>query len=297
MENILSDINYKIITNDFVKSCFKPRPIDANKGSNGHQLNICGSYLMPGAAVICAKSALKSGVGLLKTAFPKSIYGVMTSHLIEPIFSPMEENEFGTFSCNSIDVIINELEWANSVAIGCGLGVNEDTKLLVSSLIKNSEAPVVLDADGINLITGNIDILKSSKAPIVLTPHPREMSRIIGKDIGFVQSNRIKCAKEFAKKFNCILVLKGAGTVVTNGKEIFVNTTGNPGMAMGGTGDMLTGMIASFIAQGINPFDSAKCAVYIHGICGDICKEKISERGMGVPDMINELGVLMSKFE
>lgn len=286
-----------LITEEFVKSCFKPRPIDANKGTNGHQLNICGNYLMPGAAVICAKAALKSGVGLLKAFFPKSIYGVMTSHLIEPLFAPMDENELGTFSYNSIDAIINELPWSNSVAIGCGLGVNGDTRLLVSSVIKNCEVPIILDADGINSIIGNIDILKSSKAPIILTPHPGEMARLIGKDVSFVQSNRAHCAKDFANEYNCILVLKGAGTVVTNGEAVYVNPTGNPGMAMGGTGDMLTGMLASFIAQGIDPFDSAKCAVYIHGMCGDVCREKISERGMTVPDMLDELGALMSKFE
>lgn len=297
MKDLLSDINYEFITNDFVKGCFKPRQIDANKGTNGRQLNICGSYLMPGAAVICAKSALKAGVGLLKIAFPRTIYSVMTSHLIEPLFAPMNENEIGTFSKSSISSVLNELEWANSVAIGCGLGVNDDTRHLVLEVIKNSERPVILDADGINSIIGNIDILNNSKAPIVLTPHPGEMSRLIGKDISYVQSNRIACAKNFANKYNCILVLKGAGTIVTDGREVCVNTTGNPGMAMGGTGDMLTGMIASFTAQGMTLIDAAKCAVYIHGLCGDICREKISERGMGVPDMINELGALMSEFE
>lgn len=285
------------ISKEFVKGCFKPRPIDANKGTNGHQLNICGSYLMPGAAVICAEAALKSGVGLLKAVFPKSIYSVMTSHLVEPLFAPMGENEKGTFSSNSIDDILSKLPWANSIALGCGLGVNEDTKSLVSEVIKNSEVPIVLDADGINSIIGNIDLLKDSKAPIVLTPHPGEMSRLIGKNVDFVQANREGCAKEFASEYNCILVLKGVNTVVTNGKDIYINPTGNPGMAMGGTGDMLTGMLASFIAQDINPFDAAKCAVYIHGLCGDACRDKISERGMTVPDMLDELGVLMSEFE
>lgn len=285
------------ITKKFVKNCFAKRKINSNKGNNGHQLNICGSYLMPGAAVICAKSALKSGVGLLKCAFPKSIYNVMTTHLIEPIFSPMSENEDKTFSIGSLNSIIKELEWANCVAIGCGLGKNGDTEVVVNQVIKESKVPIVLDADGINSIVANKDVLKDSKAQVVLTPHPGEMARLIDKPISFVQANRIEVAKSFAQKYNTIVVLKGANTVVTDGNEVFVNTTGNAGMAMGGTGDMLTGMIASFIAQGINPFNAAKCGVYIHGLCGDITAKELSQRGMSVNDMIELLGALMSEFE
>lgn len=285
------------ITKKFVKSCFKPRNINCNKGSNGHQLNICGSYLMPGASVICAKSALKSGVGLLKCAFPKSIYNVMTTHLVEPIFAPMSENEEKTFSMGALTHIIDELSWADSVAIGCGIGKNDDTEVLVNQIVKESKVPIVLDADGINSIIMNIDVLKDSKAPIILTPHPGEMARLIDESISYVQSNRIKVAKEFAKEYNVIIVLKGANTVVTNGNEVFINTTGNAGMAMGGTGDMLTGMITSFIAQGIKTFDAAKCGVYIHGLCGDITANEISQRGMSVNDMIELLGALMSEFE
>ncbi len=296
-EDCYEDNYASTVTKKYVKNCFKPRNINANKGSNGHQLNICGSYLMPGASVICAKSALKSGVGLLKCAFPKSIYSVMTSHLVEPIFAPMSENEEKTFSMGALTHIIDELNWADSVAIGCGIGKNDDTEVLVNQIIKESNVPVVLDADGINSILMNIDVLKDSKAPLVLTPHPGEMARLINESVDYVQSNRISVAKAFAQEYGIILVLKGANTVITDGKEVFVNTTGNPGMAMGGTGDMLTGMIASFIAQGISPFDAAKCAVYIHGLCGDITANEISERGMSVNDMIELLGALMSEFE
>lgn len=285
------------ITKRFVKNCFVKRSVNCNKGSNGHQLNICGSYLMPGASVICAKSALKAGVGLLKCAFPKSIYSVMTTHLVEPVFAPMSENENKTFSIGALTNIIEELDWANSVAIGCGIGKNDDTEVLVNQVIKESKVPIVLDADGINSIISNINVLKSSKARVVLTPHPGEMARLIDNTVDFVQSNRIDVAKSFAKEYNVIVVLKGANTVVTDGNEVFINTTGNAGMAMGGTGDMLTGMIASFIAQGITPFDAAKCGVYIHGLCGDITANEISQRGMSVNDMIELLGALMSEFE
>lgn len=285
------------ITKQFVKSCFPKRNINMNKGQSGHLLNICGSYAMPGAAVICAKSALKCGTGLLKCAFPKSVYPVITSHLTQPIFAPVSENESKTFSIGSLTKLLEELEWADCVALGCGIGDNDDTQVIVNQIIKESEVPVVLDADGINCVVKNINVLKEAKAPLVLTPHPGEMSRLTGLSIADIQANRIETAKNFASEYSVVLVLKGANTVVTDGKSVFVNTTGNAGMAMGGTGDMLTGMIASFISQGINSFDAAKSAVYIHGLCGDITAKEISTRGMTVDDMIELLGALMGEFE
>lgn len=285
------------ITKKSVKSCFPKRNKNSNKGQNGHMLSICGSYLMPGAAVICAEAALRSGVGLLKCAFPKSIYPVLTSHLIQPVFSPMSENEDKTLSMGALNKISEDLEWADSVAIGCGIGKNDDTEVIVNQVIRSSEVPVVLDADGINCVLANIDVLKDSCAPVVLTPHPGEMARLLNLSVAEVESSRIKTAKDFAEKYSCVLVLKGANTVVTDGNTVFVNTTGNPGMAMGGTGDMLTGMIGSFIAQGMDCYSAAKCAVYIHGLCGDITAQEISTHGMTIEDMLELLGALMSDFE
>lgn len=285
------------VTKQFVKSCFDKRRMNSNKGDFGHLLNICGSYLMPGAAVIAAKAALKTGAGLVKCLFPKSIYWVMTSHLIQPIFSPVSENEDKTLSMGALTRILEELKWADCVALGPGIGSNDDTQVLVNQIIKESKVPVILDADGINSVIPNIDVLKDSLSDIVITPHPGEMARLINESALYVQENRIDVAGAFAKEYGCIVVLKGTNTVITDGKELFVNTTGNAGMAMGGTGDMLTGMIASFIAQGISPFNAAKCAVYIHGLCGDITAEEISTRGMTVEDMLELLGALMSEFE
>lgn len=285
------------ITKAFVKSCFLKRDVNSNKGQNGHLLNLCGSWKMPGAAVICAQAALKTGVGLLKCTFPKSVYPVITSHLIQPLFSPVSENEEKTFSIGALTSVLSDVEWADAVAAGCGIGNNDDTQVIINQLVRESNVPIVLDADGINSIIPNIDVLKDSKAQLVLTPHPGEMARLINESVQYVQENRIDAAKAFAKEYGIILVLKGANTVVTNGKSVFVNTTGNPGMAMGGTGDMLTGMIASLIAQGIKPYDAAKCAVYIHGLCGDITAKEISTLGMTVENMLELLGALMSEFE
>lgn len=292
------DGNYAhTITNSDVKAAFEKRAKNSHKGTFGHQLNICGSYLMSGASVICAKAALRTGVGLLKCAFPKSIYPVMTAHLVSPLFRPLCENEDKTISIGALNDIFDELKWADSVAIGCGLGNNDDTQVIVGQVLKTSEVPIVLDADGINAASAFIDITKDRKAPLVITPHPAEMARLIGENVAYVQSHRIDAARAFAEEKDCIVVLKGAGTVVTDGKKVLVNTTGNPGMAMGGTGDMLTGMIASFIAQGISPFKAAASAVYIHGLCGDITANELSQRGMTVEDMLSLLGALMSNYE
>lgn len=292
------DGNYAgTITKAEVKGFFAKRDKNSHKGSFGRQLNICGSYNMCGAAVICAKAALKTGVGLLKCAFPKSIYGVMTSHLVQPLFVPLCENEGKTLSIGAMSDIFEELKWADSVAIGCGIGNNDDTQVIVGQALKTDDVSIVLDADGINAVVPFIDIIKDRKAPLVITPHPAEMARLTGKATDEVQADRINTAKNFAREYNCIVVLKGANTVVTDGGEVAINTTGNAGMAMGGTGDMLTGMIASFIAQGLKPLDAAKAGVYIHGLCGDITANELSERGMTVEDMLSLLGALMSEFE
>jgi len=296
-EDCYDDGYPETITPEAVKNCFVPRDKNANKGTFGHQLNICSSYKMFGAGVIATKAALRIGAGLVKLMLPKSAYPLAAAHLVQPLFEPCEENEEKTFSKAAINTAKEQLNWAHSVVLGCGIGVNEDTKALTEYVLKNSEVPVILDADGINCINGRISILKEIKAPIVLTPHPLEMARLVSKTIAEIQENRIKSAKAFAKETGAILVLKGANTVVTDGQRVFVNLTGNPSMAMGGTGDMLSGMIGSFIAQGISPFDAAKCAVYLHGLSGDIASEELSQRGILVFDMIERLGALMSDFE
>ena len=282
---------------DDVKKCFAPRDKNSNKGSFGHQLNICSSYKMFGAGVIATLSAMRSGAGLVKLMLPKSAYPLAAAHLTQCLFAPCEENEEETFSKSAISEAENQLKWANSIVLGCGIDVNEDTEQLCEYVLKNADVPIILDADGINCINGRISILKEVKAPIVLTPHPLEMARLISKPIAEIQENRIKTAKEFAKENSIILVLKGANTVVTDGEKVFVNQTGNPSMAMGGTGDMLSGIAGAFIAQGMSAFDAAKCAVYIHGLCGDEAAKKLSRRGILVSDMIDQLGALMSHFE
>lgn len=283
------------ITQNEVKNIIPPLDFNANKGSNGHLLCLCGSYKMPGAAVICCESAIRSGAGLVKLTIPKSAYPIVASHLVQPIFNPVEESD-GMYSASVLDEILKDLQWANAVVIGCGMGVSDDTKKITEFVLKNSKVPVILDADGINCIIGRINILKDIKVPVVLTPHPGEMSRLVSKSVGEVQSDRINVARNFAKEYGVTIVLKGANTVVTDGETVFVNTNGNPAMAMGGTGDMLSGIISSFVAQGINAFDAAKAGVFIHGRAGDEAAKAVSQRGITVFDMTDRLGALMSEY-
>lgn len=281
------------ITGESVKSMFSKRDKNANKGTFGHQLNICGSYTMFGAAVIASKAAIRSGAGLVKLMLPECAYPLAAEHLTQPIFKPVKDNGY-TFSADAAHEFDAEKDWANSIVLGCGIGDNDDTRILVNYILKNANCPVILDADGINCLSRCINIIKDVKAPTVLTPHPGEMARLIDKTPAEIQKDRINIAKNFATENNVILVLKGANTIVTDGKEVFVNTTGNPSMAMGGSGDMLSGMLGAFIAQGIAPFDAAKAAVYLHGLCGDLAAERLSTRGTAVCDMTELLGTLMS---
>lgn len=281
------------ITEDDVKSYFTKRDKNANKGSFGHQLNICGSYTMFGAAVIASNAAIRSGAGLVKLMIPESAYPLAAAHLTQPVFKPCKANQQGTFSADVVKDFDAEKEWADSIVLGCGIGNNDDTRILCNHILKNAECPVIIDADGINCLSQCINMIKDIKVPAVLTPHPGEMARLTSKTVAEIQQDRLNIAKNFARENKIVLVLKGANTIVTDGKSVFVNTTGNPALAMGGTGDMLSGMIGAFVAQGIEPFNAAKAAVYLHGLCGDIAAEKISMRGATVSDMTELLGILM----
>lgn len=280
-----------------IKKNFSKRDTNSNKGNFGKVLSLCGSCKMPGAAVISAKATVLSGAGLVTVAFPESAYPAITSNLIETTFLPLPETRNGTVSSSSKAFLLDAIEKSTVTLVGCGLGIGSEVADVVGFVLERAEHPVVLDADGINALDNCINLLRERKAPVVLTPHPGEMARLVGDTVDFVQKHRIDLAQKFAQSLGAVVVLKGANTVVTDGKSIFINTTGNPGMAKGGTGDMLAGMITSFIAQGMTPLEAAKSAVFIHGECGDICACELSQRGMTVSHMIELLPALLSNYE
>lgn len=275
---------------NIVKKAVFDRPDDANKGTLGSLLCICGSFGMAGAAIMAGKAALRCGIGLLKTALPKSIYPIAASEIFESVFFPLEETPDGKISKNNTDFLLCEAEKSSAVLIGCGLSVCDDTEELVNSFIENCAKPLVLDADALNCVAENPDILKKAKVPIIITPHPGEMARLVKSTPKEVNQDRAEVATDFAKKHGVVTVLKGAGTIIASPDgRVMINRTGNSGMATGGSGDALAGMTGSLLAQGAKPFDAASAAVYLHGLAGDIAAEKLGKISMLPTDLINEI--------
>ena len=271
------------------KPSFEKRRHNSHKGTFGTALTFCGSYGFAGAAVLAAKGALRSGVGILKAVLCESIYVPFTVSVPEAVCVPVKPNAAGRFNPDNIDIPAL-LSGCSAVLIGCGMGNDEDTKRLTREIILNTDVPIVIDADGINTIACCIDIIKKCKAPVILTPHPGEMARLCGVTAREIESDRVKYARDFAKKYGCILVLKGANTVVAAPDgEITFNTTGNPGMSTGGSGDVLAGITVSLLTQGLEPLTAAKAAVYLHGEAGDKAAKKRGERAMLPTDLTEEL--------
>ena len=264
------------------------RPDDSNKGTLGSLLCICGSYGMAGAAIMAGKAALRCGIGLLKIAVPKSIYPVCATNILESVYYPLEETSNGIISSKNTDFLLEMCEKSSAVVIGCGLSVCDDTKNLVQSVITNCEKPLVIDADALNCICNKPEILKNLKAPAIITPHPGEMARLLHSTPKAVNSNRENTAIDFAKKFGVVTVLKGAGTIIASPDgEVYINHTGNSGMATGGSGDILSGIIGSLLAQGASPINAAAAGVFLHGTIGDLAAEKLGKISMLPTDMID----------
>lgn len=266
------------------------RPANSNKGDFGRVVTVCGSVGMAGAAVLSARAASYCGAGLVEVCAPKSLYPVLAGHLVEQILTPLEETPSGTLAESSVGRIEQSLSRAKACLVGCGLGVNPDTSAVVSYLLSQSKVPVVLDADGINCIARNIHLLSTAQMPVVLTPHPGEMARLLGCTVDEGQGNRVEIASTFARQYGVTLVLKGAGTLVACADgRVYVNRTGNHGMAKGGSGDLLAGMVASLLAQGLSPESATTTAVYFHGLAGDLAAKRWSARAMQPSQMLDAL--------
>ncbi len=288
----------KKITFDMIKNKIPKRKPESHKGDFGKLLCVCGSKSMPGAAYFCIKSALKCGVGLVRAAIPQSIYNSVSSKISECTYIVCQDDQNGNIDKESAEIILESAKECSAVAVGCGIGWNENTKFIVNKLIETCDKPMVIDADGINVISENIDVLKKAKNRIILTPHTKEAERLLNVSCDEINQNKHKYAQKLADDYGVVAVLKGYKTVIADKDEkAFLNLTGNPGMAKGGSGDVLTGMIGSFLAQGMRPIDATLCAVYIHGKSGDICKEKYSAVSMLPSDIIEQFGNVFLSFE
>lgn len=266
------------------------RDKNAHKGSFGSSLLVCGSFGMAGAAILSFRAALKSGVGKLIAAVEKNIYGICTVAVPEAVFIPLG-------ICFK-KPLLKQIKGADSILFGCGVGTKKRSLKKLNLIVKNANCPVVIDADGINLLAQSIDILKQAKTPIILTPHPLEMSRLCGKRVREINNDRLKTATDFAKEYGVYLVLKGSGTIVAapNGKT-YVNPTGNAGMATGGSGDVLSGIMAALLAYNTDIFTAVKTAVYVHGAAGDSAAERLSETSLTPSDIIEELPCVFKTLE
>ncbi len=282
-----------------ISALLPARPAVSNKGTFGHALSICGSKNMQGAAVLAASGALRMGAGLVTASFPDAAYAAIAPKLTEPLMLPLPSNTQGTFAVAALPALLESAKKASAVLIGCGLGVNADTTEIVYEIIKNCKKPIIIDADGINLVAKNIDILKEASAPVILTPHPGEMSRLCGKEIAEILADPVGIAKKFSQNFGITLVLKGANTVVCNTADlhpIYINRTGNTSLAKGGSGDLLAGMMLSLLAQGVSPVNAARVAVYLHGKVAATAAQKLSPRGLLPSDLALELPALLSNY-
>lgn len=275
-----------------VKPLFAPRKRDSHKGSFGRLLMICGSVGMAGACIMAARAALRGGVGLLELAVPHALYPVVAPCIPEAVFTLYEPDE--TLEAR----IETALARADACVVGCGLGTAPYAARVLETVLRAARCPLVLDADALNLLAAAPDRLMDVRVPVTVTPHPGEMARLTGKDVAAVQSDRLQAAKEFTARYHVITVLKGAGTVIAEPKgDVRVNTTGNPGMARGGSGDVLAGLLGSFDAQGMDPFAAAWAAVCIHGAAGDRAAKALSEQAMLPTDLIEMLPKVFLELE
>lgn len=259
-----------------------------HKGNFGKILLLCGSRGYTGAAALSAMGALRTGAGLVFLGVPESIYAIEAVKLNEPVVFPLPDAD-GMLSEQAIPDILNRLPRMDAVLIGCGLGQSQGTMAVLRAVLEKAECPVVVDADGINLLARNIDLLRERTAPTILTPHDGEFARLGG----VIGDDRMASARDFAKWADCILLLKGHRTCISDGEVCYENTTGNPGMAVGGSGDVLAGMIVSLLGQGITPLEAAACGAWIHGAAGDLCASQLGQYGMLPTDMLNVLPRLL----
>jgi ADP-dependent NAD(P)H-hydrate dehydratase / NAD(P)H-hydrate epimerase len=276
----------------------QPRPADSHKGMYGHVLVIAGSVGKTGAAAMSALAALRAGAGLVTVATPRSALPVVAGLGLEFMTEPLPETDSGTISLQALDgrVMDRLLERKSVVAVGPGIGGASETVEFVRELVRDSNVPMVIDADGINAVAGSLDCLNGKGGIRVLTPHPGEMSRLAGVKTAQVQSNRLEVAREFAAKHKVVLVLKGFRTLTADPEgNVWVNPNGNPGMAKGGTGDVLTGVVAGFVAQfgsrpGGRPLaEVVAAAVYIHGLAGDLAAREVGEMSMLAGDLLERI--------
>lgn len=278
----------KELNHEAVLSLLPDRDPWGHKGTFGKLLLLCGSRGYTGAAYLSAMGALRSGAGLAFLGVPESIYAIEAVKLNEPVVFPLPD-EGGRLSAEAVPEILERLPNMDAVLIGPGLGQSEGTFAVVKAVLEQAKCPVVVDADGINVLSAHRDVLRGRKYPTIVTPHDGEFARLGG----VIGDDRMESARALAKDLGCIVLLKGHETCITDGETGYRNHTGNPGMAVGGSGDVLAGILVSLLGQGIAPLEAAACGAWLHGAAGDLCAAEIGQYGMLPTDMLSALPRLM----
>ena len=290
------DIPYNLISPELFSNLFRKRAPVSHKGSFGHLLVIAGSPGKTGAAALSALGAMRSGVGLTTVGVPESLNHILEAKLTEAMTLPLPD-EGGHLSTNAFESIMVETQGKSAIALGPGLGTSRGAREVVRGLISESRTPVVIDADGLNVIACDIEIIKDRKTDIIITPHPGEMGRIINKSARDVQKDRIGAARGLARGLEVWVVLKGARTIIAAPDgSIYISTAGNPGMASGGMGDVLTGLIGGFLAIGGDPLSAAAAGVFVHGTAGDRAAQSVGEISLTAQDVLDEVPGVISQL-
>ncbi len=280
-----------------IKKLIPKRKRTSHKGDFGRLLIVSGSRKMVGCAVLASLGALRSGTGLLTLGFPRGLHPTYTKRLTEAMFLPLPETKTGSLSKKSLKEISSFLKGQNVLAMGPGLTWEAETQNLIKSLIKRNTKPFILDADALYPFSKRIKELKKVKVPFIITPHPGEFKRLFGFNSGKTLSERKKAAIKASLACGGVVVLKGDRTIVADSKKIYINKTGNAGLAKGGSGDVLFGMIASFLGQGLKAYDAAKVGVFLHGLAADIAIKKIAKPSLLATDVINHISSAYKKIQ
>ena len=290
-EECFSSVGCLLEDADFsaVKALIPKRKSDSHKGSFGKLLNISGSRCMSGAAALSTLAALRSGAGIVKLASTETVINRLASSIFEAVYLPLKETCDGSISADNSDILDKEIKNYSAVSIGCGLSCTADTKKITENILTRAECPIILDADGINCIAGNIDIIKNTKNKLIITPHAGELGRLLGISAKEAAADRLSAAVKLSSIYKIVVVAKGVPTFVVGDGKAYLCRTGNPGLSRGGSGDVLTGIIAGFVTQGIPPIEAALAGVLVHGHSADRLKDKTSMLGMLPTDVINEL--------
>ena len=285
---------YLLEGEDVRKWLSTPRKPDTHKGDYGHLLVIAGSVGKTGAAAMACEAALRMGAGLVTLAIPKSLNGIMEMKLTEVMTEPLPETPKQTISLRAFNSILRLCENKKALIVGPGIGTFKETQSLILKLIKTLDLPIVLDADGLTALATQPKVIPATNRSLILTPHPGEMARLVGSTAKEIQENRIGISRKFSQSQHVHLVLKGHRTLVASPKgEVFINPTGNPGMASGGTGDVLAGMIGGLICQGLGILPSLQISVYLHGLAGDEVAREKGEKSLVATDLIQKIPSLL----